>query len=136
MVPPSQRFTSQAAYVVLVVLFLSGLSLPLGIHLLGIETASLDENRVRAAMPKLRFERAAWRNSPPSFRSVLQRHVRSEGPAHSLEQPREGSRSGGLFLTSRVDRSEGLALLHWRWEPGGLSPQPVLSPRKTWKNGG
>jgi alginate O-acetyltransferase complex protein AlgJ len=71
MVPPSPRPTSRVANVALVVLFLSALSLPTGIQLLGIETGRLDENRVRAEMPELKFNRFALARFPARFEAYF-----------------------------------------------------------------
>jgi alginate O-acetyltransferase complex protein AlgJ len=67
MVAAPQHPTSRVANVALVVLFLGAISLPSAVQLLGIETVHLAENRVRAARPALKFERAALAEFPARF---------------------------------------------------------------------
>lgn len=61
----------RAANVVLVVLFLAAIWAPMTIHLFGIPTSQLAENRVRAARPTLEFDRAALTTYPGRFEAYF-----------------------------------------------------------------
>ena len=71
MVESSLGRGSRVGNVLLVVLFLSAISLPMGLKVLGIETASMEENRVKAARPTLKFEKTALAEYPSQFEAYF-----------------------------------------------------------------
>lgn len=70
-VKPVERPRSRVANWALVVLFLAAIWTPLAINALGVRTLRLDENRVRAARPRLEFNRAALAMFPARFEAYF-----------------------------------------------------------------